>query len=123
MRVLDAHHGLARDTTRDADHPGRGRADGRAGFGREGYPSAVTSVARHAALNGCGAETVTGDPLDLDTGIDGAESTPLTHTDCPAGGDAALWTIEGGTHVPALAGAGTQAMLTWLLARGRTSAP
>jgi polyhydroxybutyrate depolymerase len=94
-----------------------------AGFGREGYPSAVTSVARHAALNGCSAETVTGDPLDLDTGIDGAESTPLTHTACPAGVDAALWTIEGGTHVPALAGAGTQAILTWLLAHGRASAP
>jgi polyhydroxybutyrate depolymerase len=94
-----------------------------AGFGREGYPSAVTSVARHAALNGCSAETVTGDPLDLDTGIDGAESTPLTHTACPAGVDAALWTIEGGTHVPALAGAGTQAILTWLLAHGRASEP
>ncbi len=35
MRVLDAHHRLARDTTRDADHPGRGRADGRAGRRRE----------------------------------------------------------------------------------------
>lgn len=97
--------------------------DAAAGFRREGYPSAATSVARHAALNGCGAETVTDIPLDLDTGIEGAETTPVRYSACPADGDAALWTIEGGTHVPALAGAGMQAMLTWLLARGRSSAP
>jgi polyhydroxybutyrate depolymerase len=62
-------------------------------------PSAPTSVATWATKNGCGADLAdTHKTLDLDTGIDGAETRVEAHT-CTKGA-AELWTIQGGGHLP-----------------------
>jgi polyhydroxybutyrate depolymerase len=65
------------------------------------YPSATTSVATWAAKNGCGNMLVdTMMPIDLESSLGGPETTVLRHA-CTMGA-AELWSITGGTHVPAL---------------------
>ncbi|HEX2569192.1 MAG TPA: alpha/beta fold hydrolase [Polyangia bacterium] len=64
-------------------------------------PSAHESVAGWAQLNGCGVTAVSGGTLDVDTSLAGAETTVERWPNC-TGGAAELWTIRGGTHLPAL---------------------
>lgn len=65
-------------------------------------PSAKDSIATWAAKNGCtGGLVSTGETVDLDTQLPGAE-TEKARWNCPAGA-AELWTIHGGTHLPSLA--------------------
>lgn len=84
--------------------------------GGDAYPGAIETVARWASRNGCDATPIAAAALDLDTGIDGAETTVRTYEGCPAGVDVELDTIEGGAHVPAIGheqvGTG---VLDWLL--------
>ena len=66
------------------------------------YPGAVETVGDWAAKDGCtGALTVTGRKFDLDRTAPGDETDEAAWTGCPAGTAVALWTIEGGGHVPA----------------------
>jgi polyhydroxybutyrate depolymerase len=65
------------------------------------FPAARESVAGWAQLNGCGATPVAGGTLDVDTGLAGAETTVERWPSC-TGGAAELWTIRGGSHIPAL---------------------
>jgi polyhydroxybutyrate depolymerase len=68
------------------------------------YTSAHASVATWAEKNGCtGALAPTGTMLDLDSTIPGNETKVETYGGCPAGVDVALWTIQGGPHVPTFA--------------------
>ena len=63
------------------------------------YPSAHQTVATWAAKNGCtGAIAATGETLDLEASIPGAETTVEKYAGCPA--DVVLWTIKGGGHLP-----------------------
>jgi polyhydroxybutyrate depolymerase len=63
------------------------------------YPGAAESVALWAKKNGCDATLgSTGDTLDLDTVLLGAETKVESHT-C-AKGAAVLWTVQGATHFP-----------------------
>lgn len=65
------------------------------------YPSAKQTVATWAKKNACGADlTASGETLDLDTKIAGAETTVERHA-C-AKGAAELWTIVGGSHIPSI---------------------
>jgi polyhydroxybutyrate depolymerase len=67
------------------------------------YPSAHTTVATWAAKNGCtGTLTDTGQTLDLDAVLLGAETTIERYAGCPAAGAVELWTIRNGSHVPVL---------------------
>lgn len=66
------------------------------------YPGAVEVVGRWAARAGCDAEPVVGAPLDLDVGLEGAETVVTAYEGCTAGIDVQLDTIEGGRHVPRL---------------------
>jgi polyhydroxybutyrate depolymerase len=69
--------------------------------GTAGYPSATATIATWAAKNGCaGALEPTGERIDLDENVAGAETSQARHAGCPADGAAELWTIEGGGHVP-----------------------
>lgn len=88
---------------------------------RAEYPSAIDTVRTHADKAGCDPDaSVAGDALDLDTGIDGIDTDTLSWTDgCPEGVDMALWTINGGDHIPPLNGQGTPQILTWLLGHER----
>ena len=63
------------------------------------YPSAHQTVATWAAKNGCtGALAATGQTLDLEATLAGAETTVERYDGCPASVE--LWTIHGGSHIP-----------------------
>ncbi len=67
------------------------------------YGSARDTVAGWATRDGCSPITDTSlPPLDLDASIPGAETTIERWVQCHPGGGAELWTINGGTHIPAL---------------------
>lgn len=66
------------------------------------YPGAAETVAAWAAHTGCTGElAATGRKLDVDRSVPGEETVEEARTGCPTGTAAALWTIEGGGHVPA----------------------
>jgi polyhydroxybutyrate depolymerase len=63
------------------------------------YPSAVTTVETWASLDNCaGTLANTGASLDLVPSLAGSETTLAKASLCPAGIDAELWTIHGGSH-------------------------
>ena len=67
------------------------------------YASAPATVAMWAEYNGCSpTDTQTGDPVDLDESLAGAETTVTRHTSCSSHGPAELWSIQNGAHMPAL---------------------
>lgn len=77
------------------------------------YPSAKTTVATWAAKNGCDdALTATGDTLDLDTSVAGAETVVERHA-CTSGA-AELWTIAGGKHIPTFGAAWAERFYAFL---------
>jgi len=65
------------------------------------FPGAVEVVARWARRAGCD-QPVVGEPLDLDVGLEGAETQVTAYEGCAEGIDVQLDTIEGGRHVPGL---------------------
>jgi polyhydroxybutyrate depolymerase len=66
------------------------------------YPGAVDTVGTWAAKDGCfGSLTSTGWRLDIEARLPGEETAVDRYGGCPAGVDVELWTIEGGTHIPA----------------------
>jgi polyhydroxybutyrate depolymerase len=81
------------------------------------YPSAAESTAHFAALAGCAEPPVSGGaPIDADAGLAGEETTVETYPDCDAGYAVELWTIVGGSHVPALAPRFSAKVVDFLLA-------
>ncbi len=67
------------------------------------YPSARTTVADWAKLNGCkGALIDDGTRLNIDHLIPGSETIVEHYAGCKTGGDVQLWTIQGGSHLPVL---------------------
>jgi polyhydroxybutyrate depolymerase len=66
------------------------------------YPGAVETAGNWAAHDRCTGElTATGRKLDLDRTVPADETVEEAYTACPSGTGVALWTIEGGGHVPA----------------------
>ncbi len=66
------------------------------------YPGARTTVATWAQKNGCSGDLApTGQMLDLDTTLLGAETKVEAASGCTAGA-VELWTIQGGAHIPTL---------------------
>jgi polyhydroxybutyrate depolymerase len=82
-----------------------------------GLPSAHQSVADWAAFDGCSPTlTPTGQTLDLDARIAGAETVVERHDGC-AGGAAELWTVTGANHVPTFNMPGWgNAIFDWMMA-------
>ncbi len=70
------------------------------GKGGGAYVGAVETVARWARDDGCGSTRSSGATIDLETTLPGSETTVSTYDGCPKGIDVALWTIQGGGHVP-----------------------
>ncbi len=66
------------------------------------YPPATKSVATWAAKNGCAASPTAGAPIDFEAVLLGSETTVAEYKNCAAGGAAILWSIQGGSHIPAL---------------------
>jgi len=80
------------------------------------FPSAATSVGTWAGYDGCTGELAsTGTTIDLDSSIDGEESSVEAFTACPDGVAVELWTIDGGTHIPELSSAFTRDVVEFLL--------
>ncbi|HEV7863023.1 MAG TPA: PHB depolymerase family esterase [Acidimicrobiia bacterium] len=66
------------------------------------YPGAVETVGDWARKDGCtGSLAATGRKFDLDRTVVGDETVEEAYSGCPSGSGVALWTIEGGGHVPA----------------------
>lgn len=78
------------------------------------YPSASDTVAQWAAANGCGGELVNDSTADLEVDIDGAETIQDGYMDCPPGGQVALWTIDGGGHIPSFDESWAEAVWAYL---------
>jgi hypothetical protein len=66
------------------------------------YPGAVEIATRWAEYNGCVGELKLGDKpkYDLNTAVDGKETTVNKFQQCPNGIDVELWTLEGVPHPP-----------------------
>ncbi len=82
------------------------------------FPGAVATVASWVTLDGCGTTADTSAPsLDLDSSLDGNETTVTTYAKgCRPGGHAALWSIAGGEHVPAISATFSPAVVDFLFA-------
>lgn len=81
------------------------------------YPGAVETTEQWAMFNGCSFDVTQGKPLDLDSGINGSETTVMQYiTDCLPGGASELWTINGGAHSPNLSDQFGPLVVEWLLA-------
>ncbi|MFZ5472144.1 MAG: alpha/beta hydrolase family esterase [Myxococcota bacterium] len=84
-------------------------------FGGVAYPSAVETVSGWANRNGCAAgPRNTNMPLDLVSTLFGAETRIEVFDGC-AGGAVELWTIQGGSHIPALNANGSPALYDFLM--------
>lgn len=82
------------------------------------YPSAEETVSRWADYNGCSADGVVTAMLDLDSSLDGLETTVTRFNDgCQPGGSAELWTIAEGAHIPQISAVFPEKVVEWLLAR------
>jgi polyhydroxybutyrate depolymerase len=56
--------------------------------------------------------------LDLDSSLDGLETTVTRYNDgCQPGGSAELWTIAEGAHIPQISAVFPENVVEWLLAR------
>ncbi len=78
------------------------------------YTSARETAARWGLANGCASDGLVGDPVDGAADVSGADLTPTTWDACREGAAVALWTVEGGAHVPALTPTATASFVDWL---------
>lgn len=78
-----------------------------------GYPSAPASITTLARRNGCtGAREAVGRSDFI--GDSENETTREAFTGCPQTGRAELWSVEGGSHIPAMKEAWRRAVIDWL---------
>ncbi len=95
--------------TEDASVPYEGRPNQ--------YPSARETTERWAARNGCGAEPVEGEAIEMIEGAEGAETSVLAWPDCEEGTAVELWTHNGVGHLPGYAARFGEVVIPWLLQR------
>ncbi len=82
------------------------------------YPSTEATVKAWVTLNGCVAVGMTSCPdLDLERDVDGAETTVTSYGGCQQNTQVDLWTIRGGSHVPAFTPNFVPAVLDVLLSQ------
>lgn len=79
------------------------------------FPSATATVEAWATYNGCTLEPAALDKRDIEANIEGNETIATEFVGCPAGGAVELWTIPGGSHIPALAPTYASTIFGWLL--------
>jgi polyhydroxybutyrate depolymerase len=85
------------------------------------YPGALQTVESWVAYNGCDTTpTITVDALDLDGGIDGAESDVEAFARCEQGSEVELWTIDGGSHIPGVTADFSEGVVDFLLAHPKS---
>jgi polyhydroxybutyrate depolymerase len=85
--------------------------------GTASFPSARETVGIWANRNRCtGALTYGGDKMDLDKVLLGAETKVERYAGCPTQAPVELWTIQGGSHIPALSSYFTSSVYDFLMA-------
>lgn len=77
--------------------------------------AAQPSAEMWADYDGCDAEPLSARDIDLESQIEGAETSVLVWEGCDAGGAVELWTIEGGSHIPNLSPDFGDKIVDWLL--------
>lgn len=87
-------------------------------LGPEAFPGALETIGDWATLDGCSVPAVDGAAIDFEPVLVGAETTPSSF-DCPPPVDVTLWTIEGGSHIPALPGDFAARVFDFLLAHSK----
>jgi polyhydroxybutyrate depolymerase len=88
------------------------------------YPGAVETVGDWGKKDACtGALAATGRKLDLDRTVAGDETVEEAYSGCPAGVGLALWTIEGGGHVPAFNDSWASSIWSFLATHPKASSP
>ena len=90
-------------------------------IGGKPYTSATRTVALWRRADGCRADPRPGARLDADANVAGEDLSQTTWTACRGNTEVALWSIEDGSHGPALTSAFTAALLDWFDAHRRTS--
>jgi polyhydroxybutyrate depolymerase len=85
------------------------------------YPSAMETVRLWAQKNGCGSTLSSGSARRDLLEPAGAETREDDFEGCPAGGGVSLWSMENGSHVPALREGFAAALYGWLSAHARGS--
>ncbi len=84
------------------------------------YPGATTSVGDWVGFDTCNATADTsGAPLDIESTLAGAETSVTAYHGCSSQTDVVLWTINGGSHIPAFQPAFAPDMTGWLLAHAK----
>jgi polyhydroxybutyrate depolymerase len=84
------------------------------------YPSALQSVTQWAQYNGCAAEGAERELRDLESNLEGHESSVLVFAaGCRIGGSSELWTISGGSHIPRVSESFSSQVVEWLLAHAK----
>ena len=79
------------------------------------YPGAKESVAQWAAYNHCTDEGVEKESRDLESSLEGLESSVLVYNaGCQEGGSSELWTISEGSHVPRVSESFSSQVVEWL---------
>ena len=90
-------------------------------IGEGSYPDARKVAERWARRAGCGLGVeVTPASLDIDEGLDGAETRVARYgmSRCLGGVSVELWEMERSGHVPELSGEFGRRMMEWMLGRG-----
>ena len=89
-------------------------------IGRARYPGARESVLQYAERAGCTGELMPVEPVDFAGSLPGEETTRETVSEgCSGGTDYALWSIQGGGHIPGLANGAIDEVLMWLFRHSR----
>lgn len=87
------------------------------------YPSAMETAQRWASYNGCSNTGSSRELRDLESTIEGHESSVIAFKQgCKAGGSSELWTIANGSHVPNLSDSFGQQVVEWLYAHPKINA-
>lgn len=85
------------------------------------YPGALETVRGFAERFACGAPVVEEGALDLERRLRSRETNVTRFPACRDGVAVELWTIDGGSHIPAVTREATDRVLDFLLAQRRRS--
>ncbi len=80
------------------------------------YPSAQATVGDWATIDGCDPTPVAAASLDIDAVLAGAETSVSRYAGCAKSSAVELWSIQGGTHIPAFSDDSRAMLVDWLLA-------
>ena len=79
------------------------------------YPGALESVVQWAGYNGCATDGAERELRDLESTLEGHESSVLVFSEgCRNGGSSELWTITDGSHVPRVSESFSSQVVEWL---------